>query len=223
MKLAHPDVSALIKNEETRFVEWVIESPRLFSKYVQELFEQCGGAEGKFVLSHADEMIEISKNTEMIINPFSVNINEKKILNKLYIELSQLAKSEGMYLKTQEIMQQVYKYLQELEQQTDYILEINPEIDLPMIFKAAEMKHEVFEENFFERLVRYMKILQELSDINLFLLVNVRSFLCDSQLEELLKAAIYQEIEILFIENCDRGCMKGVFRYIIDKDYCEIY
>lgn len=40
---------------------------------------------------------------EIIVNPFQIEINGRKILNKLYAELDQLSKSELMYVKTLEL------------------------------------------------------------------------------------------------------------------------
>ena len=53
--------------------------------------------------------------------------------------------------------------------------------------------------------------------------VNIRSYFDDIQLEQLLKEAAYQEIQILLIENQQKACLKDVFRYIIDNDKCEIF
>ena len=39
MKLVHGDLSGEIVNEQKECVEWIIESPELFSKYVGELYK----------------------------------------------------------------------------------------------------------------------------------------------------------------------------------------
>ena len=59
--------------------------------------------------------------------------------------------------------------------------------------------------------------------MRLFVFVNLRSYLTDEQMQELIKEVIYQEIQALFIENQERACLEGGMRYIIDKDYCEIF
>ena len=84
------------------------------------------------------------------------------------------------------------------------------------------IKYEVLEENFLERLVRYMRIVERLLKKKLFVFVNLRSYLSNQQIDELIKEATYQEIQLLLIETCARDCIEGVTRYIIDKDGCEI-
>ena len=51
MKFVHGDLSGEIVNEQKECVEWIIEAPELFAKYVGELYRQINKYEGKFVLS----------------------------------------------------------------------------------------------------------------------------------------------------------------------------
>lgn len=73
-----------------------------------------------------------------------------------------------------------------------------------------------------EYFVRYMRIVERLLKKKLFVFVNLRSYLSNQQIDELIKEATYQEIQLLLIETCARDCIEGVTRYIIDKDGCEI-
>lgn len=223
MKLVLAELSEVILSDTKPVTEWVIESPNLLSQYVQELIHQCGGEEGGFVLSDNDKIVEISKYMEIILNPFGVQINSKKILTKLYSDLDKLAKSEQMYLQTCQVMQSMIKYLLELEYESDYILEFEHEFDLIQIFKAVGIRHEIMEEDYFENLIRYIKIVSRVLGTKIVVFVNIRSYFDDIQLEQLLKEAAYQEIQILLIENQQKACLKDVFRYIIDNDKCEIF
>ena len=222
MKLVHSSLEGHIIKEEIKFVEWIIESPELFSGYVQELILQCEGLEKDYVLSEGEKILDISKVTEIVLNPFKININEKKIINKLYAELHQLAYAEDMYVETQELMQSIHNYLLKLEQKSEHMLEISNIVDMSLLFKAASIQHEVMEEDYFETIVRYIKIIVRLG-IKLVAFINIRSYLCDEQLISFMKDMSYQDIKILFIENVEKGCISGLYRYIIDTDRCEIF
>lgn len=178
--------------------------------------------QGRFVLSDNEKEVDISKNVELIFNIFALDINERKLISKLYMELEKLTADERFYVKTQEMKQYLQEYLLQLEQETDYILDLADEIDFASLFKAFGIKYEVLEENFLERLVRYMRIVERLLKKKLFVFVNLRSYLSNQQIDELIKEATYQEIQLLLIETCARDCIEGVTRYIIDKDGCEI-
>ena len=223
MKLVYADVSGEIITEKKSFTEWIIESPGLFSKYLQELYEQCERKEGKFVLSDNDKELDLSKCVEIIGNPFAVDIKNRKILGKLYAELDELSGKEQMFEKTMRLTATVHEYILDLEQETNYILQFDNELEISALLKALGVRYEVIEDSFFERIVRYIKIAADVLKTKLFVFVNIRSFLSDIQMMELVKEISYQNIKVLFIENQERDCLEGGFRYIIDKDGCEIY
>ena len=133
--------------------EWIIESPQLFSKYLYELYAQTEGREGCFVLSNDDKTLEISKCSELILQPLSVNVNDKKILNKLYGELEKLAFSEDMFLLTQEMRGKLQEYFFNLEQRCTYPLAIEDDINILSIFKAVGIKCEKYSDDIFENLI----------------------------------------------------------------------
>lgn len=223
MKLVHGDLSGEIINEQKECVEWIIESPDLFSIYVGELYRQFNKDEGKFVLSENNKEIDIAKYSEIIINPLSIEINNRKVLNKLYEELNKLSFNEVLYMKTLELTKLIQEYLLELEQETNYILEFNNEVEMSALFKAVDLKYEDSGEDFLERLVKYIKILVDLLSVKLFVFINARCFMNDEQIKKLCEEIKYIEIKGLFIENSEKACVEGVERYIIDKDRCEIY
>ena len=194
----------------------------ILGAYISELAEQCKGQEGRYVLSDKEKEVDLAKNVEIIFDIFSLEINEKRILNKLYSEMNELAKSEEFFVKTQEVIQGIQKYLLDLEYATDYILTFEQEIELPALFKAAGLRHEEIEENYFERIIRYVKIVVSILHIRVLVFVNLRSYLTDEQIQELMEEALRQQIYVVLVENSQKNCIEGEKRYIIDKDMCEI-
>ena len=83
----------------------VIEKPSVMAKMVQDMYLQYNGKEGGFLLSHEAKIMSIEKNMELVLEPFSINCNNKKVINKLYQELTTLAKEnlikQGMELNFQ--------------------------------------------------------------------------------------------------------------------------
>ena len=223
MKLVHTNLNTAVLSDKYVFTEWIIESPKLYAYYLQELFLQQNGEEGRFVLSDKEKELNIAKNMEIIVNPFQIEINGRKILNKLYAELDQLSKSELMYVKTLELTGKIQEYLLELEQNTEYVLEFDMDLDMPALFKSVGIRYEVQETDFFEQIIRYIKIAVNVLATKVFVFINLRSYLTDLQMQELIKEISYQDVKGLFIENHERSCMEGGRRYIIDTDGCEIY
>lgn len=111
----------------------------------------------------------------------------------------------------------------ELEQETDYILTFTEDVDWMAIFKALQVQHEIIEEDYFEKLIRYIKVAAVVMKYKIFVFVNLRSYLSDLQMQKLIQEAIHQEVKLIFVENCVKDCMGEGLRYIIDRDQCEIY
>ena len=162
MKLVHPEIPYALIESDNKCSEWIIENPETFSSYLQEMMQQCSGEDGRFVLSQGAEELDIAKNVEVIFDIFSVDCNDRRILNKLYAQLEQLAYGEMFYVRTQELAQRLQTYVMDLEQETDHILDMDQMLDIPAVLKALGVKFESLEEDFFERMIRYMKLMSSI-------------------------------------------------------------
>ena len=223
MKLAHLDMENTIELDCRKTTEWIIESPVLFQKYVHLLNSQVNGEEGEFVLSNDDTILDIEKRMEVVVNPFALDFEDRRIQKKLYSQLQKAAYGEEMFMDTQKMNAELQSYIFRLENICGYDIEIDTAMDVQLVFKALGVKMEGGEYNFTEKLVQYMKIMAELMGKKVLVFVNIRSYLENEQIQELIKNAVYNEISLLFIENIQRYFSKTENYYIIDKDGCEIY
>ena len=221
MKLVHVNMERKLLDDNV-VTEWVIEAPEEFTRYVQELYMQCEGAEGDFVLSDGEKELGIAKNVEFLDSVLDLDVNERKILGKLYADLEQLAYSEKFVVRTQEMIQYLRTYIFELEQETDFMLDVDDGVDMSAIFKGNGVKLETVETGILEKIVHYIKVVRLLLKKQVFVFVNVSSYLTVRQVEQLIKEAAYQEVQILLIENAMRDCVNSERRCIIDSDKCEI-
>ena len=223
MKLTHTELEKQLVFETGKAVEWIIESPASFSKYVRDLYEIMQNNEGKFTLSDEDEIIDFQKYAELIIDPFLLDFHNRQIQKKLYAELQNLAVGSEFYLQTQELKSQFLKYFIDLEYASGYDLEIADEIDLPAIFKAVGIQLDGGnEETLFERIAIYIKIMAELLKKKLVILVNSRSYLTSDQIDQIAELCMYSEVGLLLIENVQRDFSKKRNYCIIDCDECCI-
>ena len=221
MKLVHVNMERKLLDDNV-VTEWVIEAPEEFTRYVQELYMQCEGAAGDFVLSDGEKELGIAKNVEFLDSVLDLDVNERKILGKLYADLEQLAYSEKFVVRTQEMIQYLRTYIFELEQETDFMLDVDDGVDMSAIFKGNGVKLETVETGILEKIVHYIKVVRLLLKKQVFVFVNVRSYLTVRQVEQLIKEAAYKEVQILLIENVMGDCVNSERRCIIDSDKCEI-
>ena len=222
MKLVHPDFSFQLLLSRGNVCEWIIESPELFLKYVYELRSQIDGKEGGFVLSDQTEL-PLPKNIVMVTDPMSVDINDRRILTKIYTELEEAALDEAHYMETQEIVADLRQYLVGIEQECFCDLQTGETLDMQQLFKAFGVKLQEDEQDFLGNLLRYMKVVSVVLKKKVIVFVNLRSYLSAEQVESLIQFASYEELSVILIENTQRDFSSRIKRFIIDSDKCEIY
>lgn len=222
MKLVHADFSRQIEIRQQSAAQWVIESPALFAQYLQELYWQWEGQDGSFVLVDGNKELDFAKSVELIVNPFAVNLQDKRVVNKLYQELQTIAVGETMYQQTTEALHALHQYFYELEQQSPYMLTMNQSIDLAAIFKALGVQMECEDNTFFENLHLYIRVLAELLGKKLIVFVQIGRYFTLLQRTQLQETAAHHDIALLFIETQELDYANGIPKYIIDSDGCEI-
>lgn len=222
MILAHSELTEALNMSNFEVTEWIVESPELFIQYLNELFSQINGQNGRFVLSRNDKELNISKSIEIIFSPFLLELNEKKVLSKIYLELQDIANDEITYLKTRELVTAIHQYFLDIEQSYSMTLSMNDDIDLQSLFKLLGIRIEVDSLDFFEKLLQYIKLQAVLLNKKLIVLVNANCYLTESQIQELCLFSQHNEINILLYEGYQRYFTKNIRTYIIDNDKCEI-
>lgn len=223
MKLVHNRYEAVFSYEESSSIEWIIESPMIYREIIQEILIQLGGKEGNFILSEQDQILPIHKNIDMIINLFAIDVNQKKLLNRLYTEIKEISCGENFYLETQEMLSYIKKYFYSIEQDLSYNIHIDEEIDITQVMKSVGIGIETDAVSLVERLCEYIKLSTRLLNIKMFVLCNTRSFLTEEEIGQLCQMASYEECYLLFLENTEGTSQSIGKRYIIDKDGCEIF
>ena len=64
-----------------------LENPKTMQSFVSNLWKQSNGEEGDIFISDGDKSVHLDKGASVVFNPFSIDVNEKKILTKLMIQL----------------------------------------------------------------------------------------------------------------------------------------
>lgn len=224
MKLVHPYIERQIIFDESKINVLTIENQKLFSEVVQEIISVLNGGNSKFVLSEGMDIINISKVGELCIDIFSCEINSKKSITKLYEILREKSVDEDMHLKTNQILSSIFSYTEDLIFEFgEYELSYNLDTDITNIFKAVDVKFDLSDKTYLEKLLDYVYINSEFLSKKLFIFVNLKSFLLEEELEEFYKMMFYKKINILLLESFEREYKFDCEEYyIIDKDLCQI-
>lgn len=174
----------------------VVEAPDIFSRVIEELMCQIEGEPGTFILSEQDVIKTISKNADMIVNPFRVDCNEKRIQQKLFQELSVIM-NESFGERTVYLQGQIISYLEELLQKVPYPLDFDVEGSMPGLLKMCHVEVVNQGDTLVEKIVNYMKALRQFCAIKVIFAVNLKLYLTLTELMELYKFVFYEKISLM--------------------------
>ena len=104
MKLVHVDLEKPIAIHRNCPTEWIIESPELFLKYVEQLQKQNQGEKGNFVLSKADTELNMKRDVELVLTPFSLDFADHRIQKRLLQSWSKVRKMKKCFWKRRELL-----------------------------------------------------------------------------------------------------------------------
>ena len=226
MKLVHPELNYQIEFRENIVNLIVIEDKKVFREYVGELYSQCMelNDSGRFVLSNEEKEIKLSKKVEIILDFYSLDINNKKIITKVYNKLKEISTEEDMYVETGKINSEIVRYVDKIVDISDYPLEFSIDIDIVDLFKMANVKFLKDYTSELDRICDYISVVNEITGKDIFIFVNFRDFFELEELEEFYKFAAYKKIFLIVIENeVNNVCNEFEKVFVLDKDLCEIY
>ena len=220
VKLASTMFSNLIEIHEAEVFSLILENKALFRTYLEDLYAQADGQNGKIVLSENNIPIPISKNVEIIDTFIPFNINTKHMLSCICSVLEAAAADEEHYLKTAEFLSYAEKYIDDL----CFSLPFRPEckrLSVSSFLKAAQVCIENDYNSTIEAVTDYMTLIRDFDKTKLFVLVNFGSYFSDSEINMFIRTVRLKQMRVLMLESRAYTAVTGVKRLIIDEDLCE--
>lgn len=221
MKLVYPEYNLEMTLQENQVIVLAIENQRAFSKMLAELWSQVNGGEGSFVLSQKDKIEKFSRKSTFVMNPFSMDCNEKKIINKLYQELNEIS-SEKLLEKLALLNNQSICLIDEAVQNVPYQLQYDLELDFQGLLKLYNVKIESNPESILEKIMDYLRVMHQICGIEIVFFLNLKQYLTEEELKGLYEFVFYEKIYLIEIEGNFSEEIMGEKWWILDKDLCII-
>lgn len=220
MKLAHIALENQIDFKDDKIVFWNIEDTQIYYEFVRELKNQIDGEDGNFVLSNNLKSLKLDSNAEIIVGPFDMAFDSKKIANLISKRIVQTAVEDEYFIKFQTIEKSIMEYLRNLIIDADLPVEVGP-IEIENLIKASSFK--TSESNsFYDNLVNYVSLLLNLSKPKLLILVDIKRYIKQGFFAEFLNFLQYEDVNVLFVDCFLRKILNnGARTYFLDKDHCE--
>lgn len=223
MKLLHKELKFMFEFSENSRNMLIVENPTVFSELVGELTLPDSEGESGFVLSENEIPIKRKDGLLCIVDPFTVTLNEKRLLNKLNEVLKEEILSSDLLLEYNQTVSAIEKYALHVMQETDWDLTCSNIIDIQSLFKFMGIQFYEQQETLAEKIMDYIRAVRMLLGVRCFVFINLLSFLTEYEVEKLYEYAQYNKIHILLLESRQPDKLENFTEIIVvDKDACVI-
>ena len=220
MKIAYEKMSTVINIVPGQVTGLVMENVKALYQFLMDIKRAMDGYESGVVISEQDQPVVIPK--KVILTEFvNFTINQKSLITKISNEIDEISKNVEFFNQTQKLLAVVEEYIFKLTMDfsCDFCCE---KLNMLNLIKGIGLTIVDEFESLEERILTYMDLARDLEGKNLFILVNLRSFVQQEQLQRMMDTALTREHQILLIDNMDYPKLKNEYRIIVDEDLCEI-
>lgn len=221
MKFVYPQYQMEIDEVEQHIIVLSIENSKAYRDILSDLCNQIEGLEGEVIISEKERIIKISKEVELIFNPFSLDCNNKKVITRLHQELKDQM-NENLIEETAKINQSILEYLEKVIYQVPYALDYNVDFDAMNLLKMYEVKVDNLAEDLLEKIVEYVKAMNRICNMRIFVFVGLKQYLTENELEQLYEFIFYEHIYLIILEPKFTKVLNGEKSCILDSDLCII-
>ena len=220
MKLVYTNMGHILRFDAGYVNELIIENKKMFFDVVDSMHRQAEGLHGDCVLSVSDRPVEFSKYADLTVQFAPFQINRKSLLTKLNAALEKNAQSPETYSKTGEMLGELERYILELS--GDLPFEINcQKFAIGPIIRALAPEIEENDKSPIEKVFAYMELVREFDRDKLFIMVNMRSYFSDEEMEKFTESASLHGFKILLLESYEASKLNNTKRFVVDADLCE--
>ncbi len=200
-----------------------IYNKKLFYNLITILNESDNSMEdNQIVLMQNNERVSIGKNVFVLTDIFNIDFNSKKILNKLYSTLIENIKNRQDD-ELENITLKLRNYLIEEINELPFEFSIKSELELNDLLKAFELKIDTMcYTTIVEKIEFITDIISTLKIATILVIPNLKIYLDENELLEIYKYSIYNNVQLLVIENSNsEELLKYEIKNIIDEEFDE--
>lgn len=224
MKIINNNWQRQIVLEDNLIHTIIFENKKYYRENILELIKQHKGNEGSFILSNNNKEVSFDKNSYFISDLFNIDINNKKIISKVYGELLKNVVDDTV--EYNKIISYIREYFETLVFNNNLDLEYNDEIEANSLLKLGDFKIQIGESNYLEKIIKFLKVLVELCNIKVIFIVGLYRVFSVEEVGKIYKEVCLNKINIINIESEYQNIKKSDYYkeilYIFDQDNCEI-
>lgn len=222
MRFAHAELSGELNwGEDGAINELVIKSPVFLRQTMQSLLSGC--EEGGACLVDQGKPLNFSKQVDIVVNPLRLDFNNRKAMTALLKMLVKASLSEELYMETNKFKASILKYMDQVIDSENFEFNLTTgEFDFSDIAKAVSLRVVDDEDDYIELLTDYMSMLSELTDVKIFIFLNLRSLINWEEMLRLIENVKNHGLNILLVEATSHKKLPCGDRIVVDADLCEL-
>lgn len=201
----------------------VIESPSIFSKFVEDAQNSIFNESSDLVILEHDIEQDLSKNFFICYCPFLVNLNDKRFLNTVIAQLqSVLTQNENYLNKYNELTSKLESLIFDICDESDFNLEISESPTISNLFKLYNVRIEE-SVSLLEKTVDYLSIISKIAHNPVVMFCNLKSYFNVDELQMIYKHAVSMDVKLVILEPVQSSTLIDQEEItIVDKDLCII-
>ena len=220
MKLVYKDMGHILRFGEGYVNELIIENKKMFFDVVDSMHRQTEGLHGDCVLSISNRPVEFGKYADLTVQFAPFQMNRKSLLTKLYAALERKAQNSETYLKTGALLGELERYILGISEELPFAINCQ-KLAIGPIIRALSPEIEESDKEPIEKVFAYMELVRELDRDKLFVMVNMRSYFSDEEMEKFTESVSLHDFNVLLLESHEVPKLNYTKRYVVDTDLCE--
>lgn len=222
MTFAYAPLNLFAEMPEDTVTSLILEQPKLFYEFVSDIYAQSCGLSGTACFSDLNAAFSISKNAVLITQLIPFEMNQKPLLNALYTRMKKLSQEKELYLSSHELSGKIDTFINSLTEQCEEELVWDHLEDITALLKAVSLRFYEEQPDLPSQFLDYMLACREYLGKQLFITVNLRSYLGQSEAASLFHSIVLHKLSVLCIENREYSRVRDEKCIIVDQDYCVI-
>ena len=221
MKFVYPEIETVFDLDNGRFNSLVVEAQDMFVRLLGDISAQINGSDGECVISEKNTPVSFAKRAALLDVYVPFELNRKPLLGKILNALERKANDAEHFEASAAILASIERMLDTLILDIPCELEYS-NISIGALLKAAAPELNADGATLAEKVLDYMEIVTQFDCEKLFILVNIRSYINDSDMELFAKTVISHNYQVIDLESSERQRLSSEFRVLVDEDMCEI-
>lgn len=220
MKLAWPFLEKPLDWTDGGIWTIVLENKPFLRQFLDMVRAQSAGMDGDLVLSEQQQILEFSKTTELVTDPFSLPFTAKKLLSRLTQAAAEAAEPYGEELFR--LITQVNAVAAKICMNMEYHVTWNEMDNVEELLKLMGIHPDDEAVPLPERLLEYCQLARGLFGKKLLICYGLHACLSEEELELFCKEVIYRKLSLLVIEAFQSPRASGEKMIVIDRDLCVL-